>query len=117
MNARGDVVLVDFPFSSGSAGKIRPTLVVQNDSDNYRLGDTIVVLISGNIQRVDEPTQLLVDPALPTGASSGLHGSSAIICNQLYTVRQDLLLRKIGELTEDVMTQIDECLKAALQLT
>ena len=61
MAARGDVVLVDFPFSSGAPGKIRQTLVVQNDADNGRLRDTIVALISGNTKRISEPTQLLVD--------------------------------------------------------
>ena len=117
MNARGEVVLVDFPFSSGSPGKIRPTLVIQNDTDNKRLRDTIVALISGNIQRVAEPTQLLVDPATTTGASSGLHGPSAIICNQLYTIRQHLVLRKIGELSDAEMSEVDDCLKTAMQLS
>ena len=28
---RGDVVLVDYPFSDGSGSKVRPTVVVQAD--------------------------------------------------------------------------------------
>jgi len=28
---RGDVVLVDFPFSAGGGAKVRPALVIQND--------------------------------------------------------------------------------------
>jgi mRNA interferase MazF len=116
MSARGDVVRVDFPFSSGAAGKIRPARVVQNNIDNGRLRDTIVALISGNIKRVAESTQLLVDPATSEGASSGLHGPSAVICNQLYTIRQRLVLKKIGDLTTDLMDQVDNCLKAALDL-
>ena len=28
---RGDVVLVDFPFSTGGGAKVRPALVIQND--------------------------------------------------------------------------------------
>jgi mRNA-degrading endonuclease toxin of MazEF toxin-antitoxin module len=30
---RGDVFLVDFPFSTGGGAKVRPALVVQNDRD------------------------------------------------------------------------------------
>lgn len=34
---RGDVVLVEFPFSSGSVSKLRPALVVQTNRNNRRL--------------------------------------------------------------------------------
>jgi mRNA interferase MazF len=43
---RGDVVLLDYPYSNGSGSKVRPALVIQNDRDNQRLSNTIVVLIS-----------------------------------------------------------------------
>lgn len=39
---RGDVVLVDFPYTSGPHSKVRPAGVVQNDRDNQRLSKTIV---------------------------------------------------------------------------
>jgi mRNA interferase MazF len=44
--SRGDVVLLDFPFSGGGASKVRPALVVQNDTDNQRLATAIVVMIT-----------------------------------------------------------------------
>jgi mRNA-degrading endonuclease toxin of MazEF toxin-antitoxin module len=31
---RGEVVLVDFPFSDRTGSKVRPCLVVQNDANN-----------------------------------------------------------------------------------
>jgi mRNA-degrading endonuclease toxin of MazEF toxin-antitoxin module len=40
---RGDVVLVDYPFTAGGA-KVRPALVVQNDRDNARMANTVVVV-------------------------------------------------------------------------
>ena len=52
---RGDVVLVDYPFTTGGA-KVRPALVVQNERDNTRMTNTIVAQISGNTARVTEPT-------------------------------------------------------------
>ena len=47
---RGEVVLVDFPYTDGRASKVRPALVVQNDQDNALLRDTVVALITGNIK-------------------------------------------------------------------
>jgi mRNA interferase MazF len=61
MNARrGEVVLVDFPFSSGGGAKVRPALVVQNDRDNQRLVNTIVAQITSITYRAIQPTQVLI---------------------------------------------------------
>jgi len=114
MMNRGDVVLVDFPYSDGSSGKIRPSLVVQHDVLNHKTRETIVAMISGNISRVGEPHQLLIDPSTPDGRASGLHGASAVICSHLFTIEQGLVLRAIGRLSDATMKQIDDCLKAAL---
>lgn len=114
---RGEVLIVDFPYTDGSASKIRPALVVQNDSDNTCLKDTIVAMITGNISRVDEVTQHLVDPQTVEGATSGLHGPSAVLCRHLYTIRQFLVLSTIDHHPAPVMDEIDKCLKAALDLS
>ena len=63
---RGDVVLVDYPFTTGGT-KVRPALVVQNDRDNARMTSTIVAQISGNTARVNEPTQHLIELAAEPG--------------------------------------------------
>ena len=42
---RGEIVLIDFPYTDGRSSKLRPALVVQNDVDNARLRDTIVAMI------------------------------------------------------------------------
>jgi mRNA interferase MazF len=48
---RGDVVLIDFPFTTGSGSKKRPALVVQCDRNNARLHDNIVAIITSNLTR------------------------------------------------------------------
>lgn len=85
---RGDVVLVDFPYSRGTQSKVRPAVVVQNDRDNQRLGKTIVAMVTGNVRRAAEPTHLLIDPATPEHARTGLHGKSLVVCVNLFTVEQ-----------------------------
>jgi mRNA interferase MazF len=114
--SRGDVVLVDYPFSSGSGFKRRPALVVQNDRDNARLTSTVVAMITSYTARVSEPAQHLIDISTPEGQRSGLRHDSAVICTNLFTIEKRLVLQRIGLLSGNSMSQIDACLKAALAL-
>lgn len=115
--SRGDVVLLNYPFSSGRSAKIRPALVVQGDTNNGRLTNTIVAMITRTIQRANyAPTQYLLDPTTPEGAAAGVLHPSAVTCENLLTVEQQLLIRKIGSLSPTAMQQISACLRAALEL-
>jgi mRNA interferase MazF len=113
---RGDVVLAYYPFSSGTGGSRRPVLVIQNDTDNGRLTNTIVAQITSNLQRASEPTQLLIEVSTAEGQQSGLLQDSVVSCNNLATIEQTLINRKIGNLSAAMMQKIDACLKAALGL-
>ncbi len=64
---RGDVVLAFYPFASGSGGKRRPGLVVQNDADNARMAATILAQITTNLARAGEPTHLLIEASTTEG--------------------------------------------------
>jgi mRNA interferase MazF len=117
MTTRGDVVIVQFPYQDGSRGKNRPALVVQCDRNNRRLRNTVVAMITGNVQLAStEPTQLLIDPSTPEGQGSGLHGPSAVKCENLFTVSQSLILRVIGRLPPPLMLKVDSCLRDSLEL-
>jgi mRNA interferase MazF len=113
---RGDVVVANFPFQDVPGAKVRPALVVQNDADNAALPNTILAMITGNLADAGRATTLLVDPATPDGAGSGLSGPSLVKCENLATVRQFRVIRTIGRLSDVLMRQIDACLKAALDL-
>ena len=114
--SKGDVVLVDYPFSSGAGLKRRPALVVQNDTDNSRLRNTIIALISSNTSRVHQATQMLIDISTTEGQLSGLHSNSAVVCTALFTIEQRLVVQRIGHLSTSHVSQVDACLKAALGL-
>jgi mRNA interferase MazF len=113
---RGDILLASYPFASGVGGKKRPVLVVQNDRDNLRLTNTIVVQISSNTRRAHEPTHLLIEVASAAGKRSGLLGDSVVSCVNLVTIHEGRIERTIGSLPPSVMTRIDDCLKVALGL-
>ncbi len=114
--ARGDVVLVQFPFASGSGTKIRPALVVQSDRNNARMANTIIVQITTNIRRVGEPTQLLLDPVTADGRPSGLVSPSAISCENIATIHESRIVQTIGRLPSNVVRKVDDCLRASLGL-
>jgi mRNA interferase MazF len=113
---RGEVVIVPFPFQDKPGQKIRPAVVVQSDAENRRLANTVLAMITGNLADAGQPTCVLVDPSTPDGAGSGLSGPSLVKCYNLATVRQHRVLQVIGHLSHALMQQVNDALKAALQL-
>ncbi|HZY90541.1 MAG TPA: type II toxin-antitoxin system PemK/MazF family toxin [Gemmataceae bacterium] len=114
---RGDIVIVDWPFTAGGGTKPRPALVIQNDRDNARLTNTIVVMITSRSHRAGEPTQVLIDISTLDGRQTGLHRTSVVNCINLFTVEQAKVLQTIGHLSAALIQQSDVALKVALQLT
>ena len=113
--ARGDVVLLDFPFSDASGSKVRPAVVVQSDAQNPRLTSTIVALVTKTTRRAHhEPTQFLINVDSSYGKAAGLHVDSAVACNSPYTVHEDFITYRIGRLTSALIPTLDGCLRAAL---
>jgi len=114
---RGDIILADLPFTDLSGSKVRPALVVQSDHNNARLDDVILAVITRTISRATtEQTQLLIDISTPTGKASGLLHTSAIKCEHLMTLHKSFVKRTIGRLPSPLLDQVNDCLKAALEL-
>src|SRR5205823_10264785 len=117
MSRRGDVVLVEIPYHDRPGAKERPAVVIQCDRNNRRLMSTLVVGVTTNLRHVaTEPTQFLVDPTTPDGATSGLSAPSAVKCENLYTVSQMRIKRTLGHLSDPLKQRLDSCLKVALEL-
>jgi mRNA interferase MazF len=116
MNLRGAVVMVDFPFTDTGQSKVRPAVLVQNDRDNQKIRKTIVAMVTGNLRRQGDSSHLFIDPGTPDGASSGLSFPSLVSCNNLFTIDQDRIIRVLGNLSDVLKQQLNDCLKAALEL-
>lgn len=115
---RGDVVLVDYPFADATGSKVRPALVVQADYNNIRIANTVIVMITRRAHLAAvEPSQVLVDPLSPDGQTTGLITQSAITCENLFTVNQRRVIRTLGRASDALMRAVDNCLKAALDLS
>ncbi len=117
MTQRGDVVIVEFPYVGGGKGKNRPAVVVQCDRLNKQIQNTIVAMVTGNTRLVGkEPTQFLIDPSTPEGASSGVAYPSAVKCENLLAIVQADILKHLGHLSDVLKQQLNDSLKSVFDL-
>ena len=115
---RGDVVLVDYPYTDRTGSKVRPCIVVQNDTDNQRLDDTIVVLLTSKTRFTPgSPTEILITADSPAGRQAGLIFDSAVQGHNMLTIDRSFIRRKIGTMPVETMSSLNRCLKAALALS
>jgi mRNA interferase MazF len=110
---RGDVVLVDWPYSDRTGSKLRPAVVVQADFLNGLIDDTILVQITSTAHNIPG-TEVMLDPALET--SSGLLHVSVASCMNLLTADPGFIDQTIGYLSNAAIQQINDCLKKVLEL-
>lgn len=110
---RGDVVIIDFPYSDATGSKVRPSLVVQSDALNAIRDDVILAIIT-SMSSGRPDTEILIE--LTDEPSSGLRFDSYLQCDTLVTLDQSLVLNVIGSLSTQAMQNVSNCLRAALGL-
>jgi len=110
---RGDVILVLFPHSNLSTAKTRPALVVQTDNLRTGLPQLIVAMISSKLFRANHPSRVTIALSTPEGQQSGLLSDSVVMTDNLATVWESAIDRKIGALP---MTGVDIALRHTLNL-
>jgi mRNA interferase MazF len=110
---RGDVVIVDWPFSDLSGSKLRPAVVVQADFLNGLVDDTVYVKVQS--QRYGIPgTEVELDPAAET--LSGLKHLCYASCKDLLTREQAIVHHALGVLSDAAMRQLEASLKTVLEI-
>jgi mRNA interferase MazF len=110
---RGDVVLVLFPHSDLRTAKARPALLVQADNLQTGLPQVIVTMISSKVFRANHPSRVLVMLSSDEGKQSGLLTDSVVMTDNLATILEAAIERKIGMLP---MTEVDRALRDTLGL-
>jgi mRNA interferase MazF len=109
---RGDIVLALFPNSDLRTAKRRPALIVQANNLGTGLDQTIVAMITSNLARSGHPSRVFVSLATPEGQQTGLLGDSVIMTDNLVTLLENEIDRKIGILSD--MVAVDAALKRTL---
>src|SRR5688572_11226380 len=110
---RGEVVLVDWPYSDRTGSKLRPAVVVQADFLNGLIDDTVLVQVTSRSHGIPN-TEVILDPTREP--SSGLLHVSYACCPNLLTADPNLIDQAIGLLSDTAMREIERCLKAVLEL-
>ena len=113
---RGSVVLVSYPFTDLSTAKVRPALVVTSNLLLPRVEDVLCLFISSVIPGALLPTDFVLEPSHPAFPATGLRLRSVFRTHKLALLHQSLVLRKLGELEETLMREIDSRLQVALGL-
>jgi mRNA interferase MazF len=110
---KGDIVLVEFPFTNLSDQKLRPALVLWASSTIDEI--TICFISSQNVTSIslDEFPLNVSDPEF---SRTGLRVSSKVRVTRIVTVEQRLILRRLGELGSQQMQQLNATLIQAFQL-
>ena len=112
---RGGVYWADLVPRSGSEQTVRrPVIVVSHDGFNETLSwrSIIVVPISTSSSQGNRGLTVVEIP----GGSGGLTKTCFAVCHQVTTLDRSKLTKRIGTLSPDLMTVVDEALKAALDL-
>jgi mRNA interferase MazF len=112
MIIRGDIVLAKLNTVRGSEqGGIRPALIIQNNEHNKYSPTTIIAPLTSKIYSKDYPTNVLVK-----SQESGLDKDSIILLNQIRVIDKSRVLKRIGELSFDLMKKVDSAIKVSLDL-
>ncbi|MFA0756128.1 MAG: hypothetical protein BDTLLHRC_000619 [Candidatus Fervidibacter sp.] len=108
---RGDVVLVSFPFSDASGQKERPAIVLSTDDYHEEWNEIIVVAVTSRQPKTLRKT----DCELKDWHAAGLKQRSWVR-SHLATVHYQLVVRKIGALSQRDWQSVERCLRVALGL-
>ena len=108
---RGEVFLVNFdPTVGAEIHKTRPAVVVSNDINNAHSPIISISPITSNVTRVYSFEVEI--PAL----AAGLKTRSKIMVNQTRAIDKSRLLKKLGRLPGDIMTNVDRALRLHFSL-
>jgi len=107
---RGSVYLVNFDLTIGAeVKKTRPAVIISNDVANQYSPIVIVAAITGRAEpKFDE---VLIKP--PEG---GLTRPSVIQPNQIRSIDKTRLVKKLGDLSKETISDLDIALQITLGL-
>lgn len=97
-----DLVLLPYPYSNLKEDKVRPALILSNESFNKRSRDCIVVPLTSVIK--DDPSSVLVSQEdMDEGT---LIRPSRIRADKIFNVEQRLVKMRIGSVKNTVFDKV-----------
>ncbi len=109
---RGEVFLVNFdPTIGAEIKKVRPAIVIQNDSANRLSPIIIIATITSKFDDELYPTEVWI-----RAGEAGLKQDSVIVLNHIRSVDRQRILKKLGRVGEMTLKRTDVALKISLGL-
>lgn len=109
---RGDIILCDLnPVIGTEQAGIRPVVVLQIDRANTVSPHTIIAPFTSKIRRA-----LLQSHVFMPSGTSGLSQDSVLLCEQIRVVDKSRIIRVIGHLDNNYITQVETALCTILGL-
>ncbi len=104
--AKGDIVLITFPFTDLSGSKLRPALILADS----KLDLTVCFITTQSDW--SEPSDLSISPT----PANGLRGESIIRTSKIATLDKSLVKGLLGRLNQSELSELNIKLKILLQL-
>ncbi len=111
---RGEVIVVQVPFSNGTGTKPRPALIISDQSFHSALPDLIVCPISSQPRYYSKPGP--GDCPLQAWEALSLRYASTVRVSKILSVDKKIIGRKLGTLALPDLARIEHALRAALRL-
>lgn len=110
---KGDIVLVNFPFTDLSQTKLRPAVLL---SANERLNEFTLCFISS--QKIDKltPEEFSLLETDSEFLDTGLKTASKIRVTRLITLQRQLIVRRLGCLGDQQMQILNTIMRQAFNL-
>jgi mRNA interferase MazF len=110
---KGDLVLVQFPFTDLTQTKLRPALVLHA---NLTLGEiTLCFVSSQNINNLS-PEEFAILTSDEEFRETGLRISSKVRVTRIVTLQSRLILRRLGKLGDQHIKQLNNIMKQVFQI-
>lgn len=110
---KGDIVLVNFPFTDLSATKLRPALVLALSST---IDEVTLCFISSQNVTILSSEEFALDVSDPEFVNTGLRVPSKVRVTRIATLESRLIIRRLGELGSLQMQQLNAVMIRAFQI-
>ena len=112
---KGDVVVVKFPFRLQNGNEVqkgRPAVVLFDERVKRRYNDVILAAITSQLPSEIMELEIVLEPSV----ENGLLKKSLLRLDYLMTIPEDLISRKIGRLTTEILNKCEFKLKTSFGL-
>ncbi len=106
-----EIILVPFPFSDQSGQKIRPALIVSNNSFNAA-GEDIVVCAITSMIKSNQYSVLINQNDLEKGV---LYEPSVVKVENIFKIQKSLIIKSIGSIKSTVLVKIVQAINALVK--